>query len=212
MDHQTALSSQAVERYTLDELTSPQREAFEEHFFTCPDCAQALREYQIFAANTRAVFEEEAQRKPVAAPPAAAQPGWWQGWRTWFGAPIWVPAMSLVLAFFLFQAPALTEEWEIMPMSRGAVQKHMAPRDAKFFAPSIRLQGMDPARWQSYRWELSGVDGKTVENGRGRENPLKLHISSSKVVPGATYILTVRGDRDNDSQKPLESNFAIDYK
>ncbi len=40
MDHQEALSMQAVERYTLGELISPQREDFEEHFAIAQTCKE----------------------------------------------------------------------------------------------------------------------------------------------------------------------------
>ena len=213
MDHQTALSSKAAERFTLGELTSSEKEAFEAHFFSCPECSAAVQEYEIFSDNIRAVFAEDARstRSAVEAPDPT---GWWKGVRAWFGAPIWVPALAIALAFFMFRAPAAVEEWQLVPMSRGegAVPHHLTPSATQILAPSLDLHGMDSTRWQSYHWVLSSAGGNVVENGTGRENPLKLHIQASKLVPGAKYILTVRGDHDSDSQKPFESSFAIDFK
>ena len=228
MDHQTALSSQAVERYTLDELASPEREEFEEHYFTCEDCAAALQEYEVFAANARAVFTEDAQamqreqERSAAESIQAAPSGWGKGIRTWFGAPVWAPALAaLAFAFVLFQnagGPSAPDpkgeraEWALVADSRsGSVEPHTVRRSAVWLAPSIRLEGMDPKRWASYHWELSDPGGSVVARADGRENPLQLNIPASTLDSGKTYVLKVWGDRAIDPQ-PLISRFAIDRK
>ncbi|HKE19964.1 MAG TPA: hypothetical protein VKB80_34055 [Kofleriaceae bacterium] len=43
MDHQEAISLGATERYALGTLDDAQREAFEEHFFGCLECAEDVR-------------------------------------------------------------------------------------------------------------------------------------------------------------------------
>jgi Putative zinc-finger len=59
MDHDTAIRINASERYFLSELTGGDRDAFEEHFFSCPDCTEDVRALTVFAANAKAVFREE---------------------------------------------------------------------------------------------------------------------------------------------------------
>lgn len=63
MDHQQAIATHAVERYLLDELTGPKRDEFEDHFFECAECADAVRNGSLLAANARAVLEDEAKAK-----------------------------------------------------------------------------------------------------------------------------------------------------
>jgi hypothetical protein len=58
MDHETAVQLKAAEGYFLGELAGEDRDAFEEHFFMCPECAEDVRTLQIFAANAKAVFRE----------------------------------------------------------------------------------------------------------------------------------------------------------
>jgi hypothetical protein len=58
MDHDTAVQLEAPERYFLGELNGGDRDAFEEHFFMCPECAEDVRALQVFAANAKAVFRE----------------------------------------------------------------------------------------------------------------------------------------------------------
>lgn len=56
IDHQQAVRLLAVEQYLLDELSSPLREAFEDHFFGCPECAEALRIGSILYENARTLL------------------------------------------------------------------------------------------------------------------------------------------------------------
>jgi anti-sigma factor RsiW len=43
MEHQQAMDTMAIERYLLEEMPQDEREAFEEHFFSCAECAQDAR-------------------------------------------------------------------------------------------------------------------------------------------------------------------------
>jgi hypothetical protein len=67
MDHEHAVQLKAAERYFLGELTGEDRDAFEEHFFTCQECAQDVRDLAAFSANARAIFRE--QSGPPGMPP-----------------------------------------------------------------------------------------------------------------------------------------------
>lgn len=55
MNHQEATELAAVEKYLLDELSPAVRDAFEEHFFCCPECSADLR--------ATAAFLEAAKRE-----------------------------------------------------------------------------------------------------------------------------------------------------
>jgi anti-sigma factor RsiW len=43
MDHHEAVQIYAAAAYVLEELTEPERDAFEDHFFSCPACAEELQ-------------------------------------------------------------------------------------------------------------------------------------------------------------------------
>jgi hypothetical protein len=51
IDHEEALKTHAVELYLLNELTERERFAFEEHYFECQTCAEAVEAGQIFSHN-----------------------------------------------------------------------------------------------------------------------------------------------------------------
>jgi anti-sigma factor RsiW len=63
MDHAEAVRVLAVEQYLLGELSGPEREAFEEHFFSCPECVEALEFGAGFMKNARDVFSRYRTRE-----------------------------------------------------------------------------------------------------------------------------------------------------
>jgi hypothetical protein len=54
MQHQEAVSTHAAERYLLDEMPEPERDAFEAHFFECAICAESVRTGAALADAARA--------------------------------------------------------------------------------------------------------------------------------------------------------------
>jgi hypothetical protein len=97
MDHNLATRLQALARYLLGDLSLPEREDFEEHFFTCRECAEELRTGAMFAANARAVFRDHARRPrpvvPAAHPPDSSVWAWLR--------PAFQPALTAAFAIAL---------------------------------------------------------------------------------------------------------------
>ena len=62
MDHTEAVASQAVEKYVLREMTEEEALEFEQHFFTCKECADDVTAESVFADTARTVF---ADSKPI---------------------------------------------------------------------------------------------------------------------------------------------------
>lgn len=58
MDHAEAARKLLAEQYLLGELSEPEREEFERHFFSCAECAEAVETGATFVANTKAVLAE----------------------------------------------------------------------------------------------------------------------------------------------------------
>ncbi|HEY3741286.1 MAG TPA: zf-HC2 domain-containing protein [Bryobacteraceae bacterium] len=223
MDHQIALNTQAVERYTLDELTSPEREEFEEHFFTCADCAAALREHEAFAANARAVFKEDQLAATHSnRTPQPESKSWAQRIKGWFGMRTLIPAFAaLVLAFVLFRPPdpaGPTYAWTLPADVRDEVPHQKVAPSTVWLAPTIDLvTGSHPDRWSVYHWEIrktegeirNGDGGKIVAQGDGRQGigHLTLKVPASKFDSGKEYRLIVQGD---PATLPIGASFVID--
>lgn len=87
MDHQQAIKMQAAERYLLEELSEEERESFEDHYFSCLECADEVKAAYTFADNARAVMAD------WPAPRAERRSFNFFDWLR----PVWVPAMAVLL-------------------------------------------------------------------------------------------------------------------
>ena len=59
MTHEQAVTTLASERYLLEEMTGPERETFEEHYFSCVACAEDVRTGGLMRDGARAGLLEE---------------------------------------------------------------------------------------------------------------------------------------------------------
>lgn len=110
MDHAEATRRMAAEQYLLGEMNESDREEFEAHYFSCPECSESVEHGAVLLANARAVSREQVPASRMAPVP---------GWRKWFGlewgfapaAALAGCAVLLVLAGYqnLVQIPALRQ-------------------------------------------------------------------------------------------------------
>jgi len=112
MDHSEALKQMAAERYLLNELTPDAREAFEAHFFECPECALDLRAGAVFIDEAKTQLPELTRVSPAPAPSPSRQPKvkreWWLGWlQPAFAAPVFATLLLLIGYQNLVTYPAL---------------------------------------------------------------------------------------------------------
>ena len=54
MTHEEAVSTLAPERYLLEEMSGSERETFEEHYFSCVECADDVRTGGVMRDGVRA--------------------------------------------------------------------------------------------------------------------------------------------------------------
>lgn len=62
MEHTYAIETMAAESYILGEMPPGDRDAFEEHFFDCAECAASVRDGAAIAAATRSLRGEPVRR------------------------------------------------------------------------------------------------------------------------------------------------------
>lgn len=104
MEHETARTTLAAERYILGEMTAVERDDYEQHYFDCAECANDVQMTALFVDNGRAALREKAtnvkslsawrNRLGVAAAAAAVAVG---GWFVVL-APRLTPAASMIAA------------------------------------------------------------------------------------------------------------------
>lgn len=59
MDHNYAIENHSAERYLLHELNEEERDAYEEHFFSCSACADEVKIASEFLESARHVVQDE---------------------------------------------------------------------------------------------------------------------------------------------------------
>ncbi len=165
MTHEDAVTSQAVEKYLLDELSLDEREHFEQHYFECPECAAEVHAAEAFAANARIVLAEEAGRRATYRPAESRKARGLLGWRRPVFALAWgMAALFAVLNVVLLmrlnrlEAPQAYPAFFLRGTARGDDQVLRASRTARFVGLSVDGPPGGPV---AYHGTLQDPAGKT---------------------------------------------------
>ena len=185
MDHETAVKTNATERYFLGELTGDDRDEFEEHYFMCPECTEDLRALTVFAANAKAVFREKASG------PAPHAGMLLSGKALWLSAGL-NAALLLGVAYTTFKvapdmrrelaaarAPQFVQEVAVLGASRGAGPVREISPATRRIVFSFYLQ----EQFKSIEYELKDESGTVQTKQRlpapPKEESAESHISLS---------------------------------
>jgi anti-sigma factor RsiW len=211
MDHSEAVKQMAAEKYLLNELPPDARDAFEEHFFDCPDCALDLRAGAAFVNEAKTQLPELTASQPARsalAPSKAKEKR--SGWLSWWSPAIAAPAFATLLLFIGYQNlvtyPALRESAD-QPRILPVVPAHGATRGAQIPVSADRKHGVafpiDLAPRPgiaSYVVDLYDSQGKIVWTGtvaapaktEGQGQLVSLDIPGAMLHTGA-YTVAVNG-------------------
>jgi hypothetical protein len=215
MTHEQAVSTFASERYLLEEMTEPERTVFEEHYFSCVDCADDVRMGAVMSDGARAgLMGERAERTTVTDMTAsdawrrrAAGPSrWYQS-----AAIPWAVAATLaVVAGFqtfvgtpgrpLSQPQALVPV-TLRPASRGQEPKVVVSRDSSIATLAVDMSSA--VSGSSLPYMIQTATGATVASGTIQAPqvgaPLLLLVPTAEVSLPGRYVLSV-----GDTQYPFE--------
>jgi len=104
MEHTQAIQLKAAERYVLGELPRDLREQYEEHFFSCVECAEEVNLAAAFVENSRAAMGSEPVMPPVRLPVGKKQRPAASGWFAAFLRPSFaVPVFAALLLLVAYQ-------------------------------------------------------------------------------------------------------------
>ncbi|HXT27524.1 MAG TPA: zf-HC2 domain-containing protein [Candidatus Eisenbacteria bacterium] len=166
MDHNEALQSQACEKYLLGELSPTLRDAYEEHYFSCPECAVQLRSAAEFLGASREVFTS-------AAPTTALQSAGITGWFAWLKPAFAVPAFALLLVFIGYQNFVTIPQYQqaaaprVLAMHSLITANTLGDESLNFTVPANQPFGLyvdapfDPA-YPIYLLKLVSPSGATI--------------------------------------------------
>jgi hypothetical protein len=135
MEHDEAIGTHAAERYALDEMSGDERERYEEHFFSCTQCALEVSSAMAFAENARSELSPAAivQASPPRRLVSASHETWWT--RLFVRPPRGlVPALGGALALLLITAGY--QNLAVLPELR----QQLAERDTPQVVPTVALR------------------------------------------------------------------------
>ncbi len=205
MDHSEAVTKKMAESYLLEELTPEQRDAFEEHYFDCPECAKDVKAAAMLVANVKEVLRAEPEFQPAREPERAHA-----GWFSWL-QPAYGLAAALVLAVVLYQnlvtIPGLKEQakgnvpqavvaFTLLPQMRGANSKVVQAEPKQSFVLYIDIPPSD--NFASYTCVIQSEDGTqqfpVQVSAEAAKQPVLFSVPSSLLKPGK-YVVVLRGNR-----------------
>jgi hypothetical protein len=203
MTHDQSFETHAPERYLLGEMSELEKFHFEEHYFTCEECAESVRLGAVLAGNTRAAFAHE----------PATQGERRRSWLDWLRVPVLAPSLAAVALACavgyqaLVQMPALKQAYSaqaIEPVglrsaSRGAEPSVPVAAQPGFFSVAILLSAGPEGGPVSY--SLVDSSGKNVTTGSAAApapgHPLILLFPNNAVSKDNRYTLRLeQANRD----------------
>jgi len=211
--HIFADTEDAAERYLLGQMSESDRDAYEQHFFACVECAQEVKATARFIENCRGVLGGGAA---TAAPSVTRfEPRPWFRQRT---AIVLTGALAATLALSVYQnmvtIPSLANA--LVPRavtalslagstSRGSgARTIVAPRDQPF----VLYVDIPPGAFDTYDCTIMARDGRTVLGpmpvpAAQTQDPVPLLITPGRLTP-ADYTLVTTGRPRRAGDQPVE--------
>jgi Putative zinc-finger len=164
MDHNEALQSQACERYLLGELPPAQRDAYEEHYFSCPECAAQLGCAAKFLGASKEIFAAS----PI--PRSSSETVGGTSWFAWFRPAYAFAGLAGLLLLIGYQNLVTIPNYksaassQILPMHSLITAGTLADESLNFAVPADKAFGLyvdvpyDPA-FSTYLLALQAPSG-----------------------------------------------------
>lgn len=236
MDHNEARQQMLVEKYLLNELPPETRDAFEEHFFDCPECAFDLRAASAFVNEAKVQLPEltasAAPQGSGARPAEKKQNGHFSllGWlkplfaTPAFAAPVFATLLLVIGYQNLVTYPALrTASTE--PRLLSSVALHAGSRGSSHTAVEAdRKQGVvlmvdvpQQTAYPAYAVDLYDPQGKlawtqkisAAEIGTD-DGTLSLMIPGAGLTEGS-YAVAISGDSQRQRTEIARSIFDVHF-
>jgi len=147
MDHKEAIRLQAAEKYVLGELPAELREAYEEHYFECAECALEVKAAAAFIDTSREEFRR-APEKAVSESREKASGGWF----FWLRPAFAVPALAVLLGIVGYQ------NLVTLPHLRSASSFAGSQPFSEFSLGSTNVRGGEATKVQVRKDEAFALD------------------------------------------------------
>jgi hypothetical protein len=190
--HEEAIERDWKTRYVLGELPEPERERFEEHFFDCPACSEAVKTAYLLLRGVEVtlkhpIFGTEVEEVRTAPERSTARPIWPRALRALPYAAILFLSLGAGVQYIALQkarSPQNVVAFTIPPQAKGSTKEVLLPPDG-FVELELDLVDVAP----QYNWEIrsAGAD-RTLMSGNTRPLPdtvvVRLLVPADKLRPG----------------------------
>jgi len=203
MSHDQAVATMATERYLLDELTEVERDAFEEHYFSCPECAEDVRAGEAMRREMQDAFRVTRERTPLPFRPPARRSFKVTGVLPWAVAAMLVLAVGYQSVVVIPSLRGLSEAQVLSPVvlrpaSRGGVPVVTLGSNPRFVSLSLDAN-VDPGV-ERVHYLIRTTEGSVVANGVtpapvGGSSVLLL-VPVSRLERGTQYVAELRNAVD----------------
>jgi hypothetical protein len=213
MEHEEAMKNLVAERYLLGELTENDRDAYDEHLFSCPVCFEQVGTE--FVGHLRRMGTEEPR-------PAVVQPVRPLFLRMFRPAPAFALIACLLAGATLYQnmtiamlkAPQVELRYQLSEQSRGnsAVNIVQAPRNSR-----VRLvtEFRRPKEFASYEVQIQTPDGNIKHrfpfSPLPSEDKVEFSLYAGTLQTGK-YVLVVQGKDGDSSQELARDSFTMQLR
>ena len=194
MEHSEATETMASARYLLGELSEEERNAFEEHFFGCSECARDVREGSAMIDSIRSEKQKRTGLKP------AATLGWI------------VAAAAVAAVVFLglqnaeLRSPRIVPTYSLLSIgTRGASDVTTISDPSKPFALYVDIPPQPS--YPHYRIEIRDSSNQTrvsvpVNANEARET-ITVYVPPHRLESGKYTVVIVGGDTATLGSAPL---------
>ena len=216
MTHHEAVETMAAERYLLEEMADAERQLFEDHYFSCTDCASDLHTTAAMLEGVRAGFAQSAPVSNVRSIDAGRPHK--IAWHRSTALPWAIAATLAIVAGYesirppapsRADAPFALAPVILRPESRGSEPVvHVAPNGSPV---SLAIEINDAPQGVELRYDLNRADGQRIVSGRAPAppsgTPLLLVMPAWTLAAPMHYILSVH-DAAGDGRLLGEYRFA----
>jgi Putative zinc-finger len=218
MEHDEAIAQHATERYLLNELSAGERDAFEDHFFDCPHCAEDVRDGARMMAAGREIARTDRGATRETATVHQLRPK--SGWTSWIpqaaaaavigGTVGWFGAVQTVVPRAAATAPVTRPAFGVIQQLQlesgqergpeGAPQKAVLGQltEANFF-----ITPPDPSATH-YVVSIRDKAGKTWltddVSSKAAEEPVEMLLPE---LPGGEYRVVIESVRQGGNRFPV---------
>jgi len=206
MEHSEAANGHAVERYLLGEMTEPEAEAFELHFFECTVCTEELASGALLVENLRAVSDQEPSPQPAlpgrdTGQQFRARSGFAQWWRRpLFAAPAFAAvALACIVGYQARELARVNQPQALLAYNLKSASRGEANRIPMTGTSNIAVSlDLPEAAFPAYRCDFYDSSGRlrfSVDSPAPPAGaPLSILVPLRSLAPGE-YTLRVHGLR-----------------